>query len=261
MRKPTYKVESLISTKRETEESIAEYFKELGFQVFFKYASKIRNGRISSNEQIRSLFKAYDSGYPDLLLRKDKEISFIEIKLDGDSLRQNQVLFLDKLGKIENVTVLYINNINKELDVVKFETPSDSILRVDIRKRISSLKKLVKKRHYKPLWIIATLYSKYGDKLLEKETLAEVASRTKIDSNKITWFIDTIKKEQVQSDQLEPDQIEEKIGDHYTSRRLENIRKRKERILFKKGITEFPDWAEELTVKELIEKLKETNVI
>lgn len=256
MRKVSYKVEQLVSTNKETEKSIAEYFKKQGYQVFFRYASKIKNNRISSNDNIRSLFRAYDSGYPDLLLRKDKLLSFVEIKLDGDSLRPNQVIFLDKLGNTEDVTVLYVNNINKDLSDIKFEIPSNDIFKVDLRKRISSLKKLIKKRHYKPLWIIAALYNSYGDRLLEKEILVEVASRTGIDKNKITWFIEKIKTEEVKNDELKPEEIEDKIEKACSSKRLENIRKRKERILFKKGILEFPEWAEDITVKELIEKLK-----
>jgi len=256
MRKANYKVSQLLSNKKETEKSINLYFKEQGYQVFYNYASKIKNGKIASNDNIRSLFRAYDSGYPDLLLRKDKILSFVEIKLDGDNLRPNQVLFLDKLAEEEDVLVLYVNNINKDLDGIRFETPSNDIIRVDIRKRMKSLKKLERKNNYRPFWKISRLYHVYGDKLLEREILVEIASVTKIEAKKIEWFINKLKTEEIKNDNLEPEEIENKVEEYKTSKRLENIRKRKERILFKHNIITFPEWAEELTVKELLEKLK-----
>ena len=256
MRRGSYKIEQLLSTIRETGDSIGVYFKDQGYQVFRKYASKIRNSKIASSEEVRTLFRAYDSGYPDFMLRKDGINSFIELKLDNDSLRSNQVIFLDKLGKIADVTVLYVNNINKELLTTKFAVASDDMLRVDIRKRISSLKKVVKKRHLKPLWIIATLYKKYGDIMLKDYLLSEICSRTNIDKGKVLWFIERVKTGQIENDSLEVDEIEGNIEAIKALSRIENLRKRKERILFMAGLEGFPEWVEELTIKELLEEIK-----
>ncbi len=67
----------------------------------------------------------------------------------------------------------------------------------------------------------------------------EVASRTGIDKNKINWFIEKIKTDKLKNDELKPEEIEHKIEKACSSKRLENIRKRKREFFLKKEYLNF----------------------
>lgn len=253
LRKVNYKIESYISTNKISEIDIFNYYITLGYRVYSEnirsrkssmYSRRIKSGKLIQDDNIINLFNKYSSGYPDLLLIKDNKISFIEIKLDNDSLRPNQIVFLEELSLIADVTVVYINKEGVNVD--------GKI--VDITREIihyaKSLRTIQMKKGYKPQWIIAKVYEKYKDELLKSDVLKLFSKEISISKKNIISFVNYINNKKEITINLDVDQ----------QKRLDKIKNKKKIILKEYGIYEFPDWANSLTIEEILDKLnKEKN--
>lgn len=200
----TFKIEHYLITgtnKRLTETDIIKYYTNLGYDVTKKYYNRLRKqiannsanpvfktGKLST--KILDVFRKYKSGYPDIILVKDKKVSFIEIKLDNDSLRASQIEFLEELTKVADVKVCYFNNMEglRKEDRYKSKTP----LKKDKQTVLDQLElysRLARAKGNKPLWAVARLYNKFGKLILDKDVLGLIANRVNQPKEKIIWFV------------------------------------------------------------------------
>ena len=92
--------------------------------VFLRYA--LPN---AIKDHLRSMAKAYhthNDGYPDLMLVENKELKFIEVKAPGDSLRENQLVCINRLRQsgfnIDLLKVSWQTNPEQVYAVVDIET-------------------------------------------------------------------------------------------------------------------------------------------
>lgn len=85
-----------------------------------------RKATASILKQMASNYPAMKDGYPDLLISRDQSIRFIEVKADGDQLRQNQLTRLQQLQdagfECEINRVSYDFNPQQTFVVVDLET-------------------------------------------------------------------------------------------------------------------------------------------
>jgi hypothetical protein len=184
------KVIVIDSESKLTEDLVKKFYEERGYNVYDNYSKDVvlyTNDRsIFSQNNIKelkpeliSLFKENPSGFPDLLLIKNGEIEFIEIKLERDGLAYNQLKFLEKLSNIYKTSVVkfYNTNLNpyKELDL-------DSI--------ILKYKAKADQNNYKPYWIVAQLYRSLKGKIFLDNNLKKISKIIKLDEDKIKFFID-----------------------------------------------------------------------
>ena len=258
-KKTGYKTESFITDDILSEYKIGNYYKDNGYIVysstcagFKKYPNKIKKNSFDLNENTRNLFNTYTSGYPDFMLIKDNVISFVEIKRDNDSLRKNQVEFLEELSNYSEVTVVYVNTYNPVL--------AKPIITNNLGKEIRSVcreyEKIRKKKAYKQNWVIAKLYDRYLEELKKDESLLIVSGELKISKGKVLSFINYItdkdKNKEIRSNVLLTE-LEKK--------KLKIIENKKRRILREHEIYILPDWAKSLTIEELLNKLKEKDML
>lgn len=198
----TFKTESYIITgtnKRLTENDIIKYYTELGYDVTKKYYNKLKKQMAQNitqptfkganlSKEILNVFKKYRAGYPDIILVKNKRISFIEIKLDNDSLRASQIDFLEEFAKVADVKVCYFNNM-EGLRRVDRKKP---ILNKDAKTILDQLElyaRIARAKDHKPLWTVARLYNKFGNLILGKSVLGVIATRVNQPKEKIIWFV------------------------------------------------------------------------
>lgn len=184
-----------------TEKDIERYYSDLGFNTFKKYVAYIKGINVSKAypilknivipKELRELFNKYDSGYPDLLLEKNGKFKFVEIKLDKDSIRYNQIIFLTELSKIANVTVCYFNNLTilKREDFVKINTFTPA--QKNILSKVELLSKIAKVKGNKPFWVVAELYKHYNKEILDKKILGIIGDKIGQPKDKVLWFIKT----------------------------------------------------------------------
>ena len=139
--------------------------------------------------KVRQVFREFDNGFPDIMLLRNGKISFVEIKLDNDRLRNNQVYFLSALSKVSKVTVAYFYNMsikdNKDfLSINNYSKEEKQIL-----KQIELFNKLCRSKGNKPLWVVAELHNKWGNKILDKKILRVLSSTINQSKQKIVWFV------------------------------------------------------------------------
>jgi hypothetical protein len=192
IRKATYNVESYIvgNDRKIKEKDVLNYYIKLGYnaQLSGKYVKNIqKNPNVS--DDIKELFSIFSSGYPDMMLEKRGEVSFIEIKLDNDSLRESQVDFLEKLSGFANVTVAYFHTpvvyTRKEFPSVKKYSEEEIMILDQLEQLIRVM--LLKKN--KPLWVVAKMYELYKEKILTNKILPCLCVDLKLSKDKIIWFI------------------------------------------------------------------------
>ena len=253
-----YSSENYITSSKLSELDVYRYYIKLGYKVYSEniksrkglmYSKRIKKGQLINNNAIKNLFEEYNSGYPDLLLIKGNEISFVEIKLDGDGIQPNQAVFLHELGKIADVKVIYFNYYDTSLKI-------ESNLRgfpKDVHYTCRRYEKIRKKRSYKQLWIIATLYNKYKDDMLKEDILDIVAIETRISKEKIRSFVEYIKGNV---------EVEIKVKGNAVltideQKKLDKIKNKKVKLLREHDIYDYPDWVRSLTFAELLHKLNE----
>lgn len=166
------------------EEDAIEHYRELGYTVYKNYAFYFRKKshkkpiskkvleRNSTDEEkielmeiqpkfpkeVYNLFKQYTSGEPDLLLEKDGEWEFIEVKTTNDSIRPNQILFLEQLGKLYKTSIHYFIEANRA-DTSKVTMTSKEIKEFkslnNFKKQMVKIKLLTQRKGYKPFWGVA----------------------------------------------------------------------------------------------------------
>jgi len=196
--KVNYKVEAYTTRNDErslTENDIKEYYKEQGFNVYHKYHRGIREGKYMVSKETIKLFEEYSSGYPDFMLVRvtnPEEIKFVEVKLDNDSLRPNQVHFNTKLAELEDISIIYFNN------RARYEADDDFILvskvpkvEKQIIKRLDGLTYIQGKKGYKPYWVVAQLFKEFGIIILKKNVTSIIAGKTNLKKDSIVWFVKT----------------------------------------------------------------------
>jgi len=178
-----------------TEKDIMLYFEKLGYMSIKSYVSHIKGNKkspllkgINISKDISKVFKSYKSGYPDFLLVKDNTIRFVEVKLDNDSLRSNQLLFLQELSKYADVTVAYFNNLE-----VTNEDEFKSINNFKGRDKllVEHLEKLIhiqEEKGFKPYWVIAKLYESFEKRIYSKKLLPIISKELNISKESIFNF-------------------------------------------------------------------------
>ena len=202
-KKTKYKVEAytIKTNSNLTENDVKRFYKDQDYNVYTNYHHKLIEGEWYIKYEIKNLFQNYTSGYPDFLLihAEDKtKIKFVEVKLDSDCIRPNQIDFNNKLAKFADVTVAYFNNENRYIDSSiiienrKFTKDEKAIL-----ERCENLIKIRQVKNLKPLWIIATLFKEYGYLVIKKKVLGIIASKIGEEKSKIVWFVkDNLAKKQ-----------------------------------------------------------------
>lgn len=190
-----YKVKAFITQNDErtlTENDIKEYYKNQGYNVYHNYAKKIREGKFILSPETVNLFNVYKDGYPDFMLVSINDpglIKFVEVKLDNDSIRPNQIEFNNKLALLEDTSVIYFNNrgryVNKDnITYVSKSTKTDK----EIIKRLDSLAYIQQKKKFKVYWVVAELYKEYGKFILKKEITGIIADKLNIRKKNVVWF-------------------------------------------------------------------------
>lgn len=214
----TFSIEHFLITdfnKKVTEIDIRDYYRGIGYSVFNSktYSEFLRGERKDKflnnyeiDENIKTIFKEYNSGYPDILIIKDNKLTFVEIKLEGDSLRPNQILFLNNLSKVTNVKVVYFNNINtiENTTIVKRMSTNAKVDKSDgeILKQLKYYNKIKEINKYKPFWVISALYNEFGKLILKKEYLGIIASSINETKEKVIWFIKKLEEEKEEKNRV-----------------------------------------------------------
>jgi len=195
-KKVNYKVEAYVTDSKErtlTENDIKLYYEALGYNVYMNYGKRIVNNEFKVSPNTIQLFEEYNNGYPDFLLvglSDTENIKFVEVKLDRDHLRPNQIEFNNKLAVEEDVTIVYFNtsgryenkdNINY---ISKFSKPEKQLI-----KRLDNLCYIQRKRGIKPYWVVAELYKEYGSFILKKKIIGIIAENINTSKKGIVWFV------------------------------------------------------------------------
>jgi hypothetical protein len=201
--KVNYNTETYVATdinRGLTEKDVMHYYSELGYNVIKNYVSYIKGQKttptikkilqgIKVSQNIIDLFNKYASGYPDILLVNGKNIKFVEIKLNNDRLRESQIIFLEELGKIANVSLCYFINVDlitrEDYTNISKYTPEQKV----ILNQIELYTTLSKKQGHKDFWVVAQLYKKFGNLILQKKILGLIADNINQPKDKIMWFI------------------------------------------------------------------------
>jgi len=217
------------------ENDIVRFYQDQSYNVFYSrdYVRYIHGeddtnpilNIIKHNDPVKTLFSKYDSGYPDLLLIRGNYVKFVEIKLDGDRVRPNQVLFLEELSKLYPTSLVFFNNISnsiKDEEVIKVSAFS----KVDklILNQIELLTKVAKKSDFKPFWVVSKLYEQFGYKILNKSIISILAKSIEQPKDKVVWFI---------KENLDKEDAVLRTKQHETIKKLESKKKRQKKHLSK----------------------------
>jgi len=182
-----------------TENDIMRYYSNLGYNVSKRYINYIKYGvkprgilkKLVVPDKVKDIFNKYASGFPDIIMFKNDIIKFVEIKLDHDSLRPNQIVVLNELAEVVDTSVCYFNN----LEILNKEDfngiNSFSIKQKVILKQLELFSDLAKKQDNKPFWIVSMLYERFGNDILNKKVLGLISDNINESKDKIIWFIDT----------------------------------------------------------------------
>lgn len=111
---------------RDTPNGILPWYEDL-FDLLRRFVALSPPGALSLIlREMVSQFKANRSGFPDLLLLRGDELRFVEVKAEGDQIRRNQLLQLERLRNagfaVEVVRATWTVDPGQEYVVVDIET-------------------------------------------------------------------------------------------------------------------------------------------
>lgn len=111
---------------RDTPNGILPWYEDV-FELLCRFVSLAPSGSLSSIlRELASDYRANRSGFPDLLLIKGSEIRFVEVKAEGDQIRRNQLLQLERLRNagftVEVIRAIWTVDPEQEYVVVDIET-------------------------------------------------------------------------------------------------------------------------------------------
>ena len=193
-----------------TELDCFNYYKEQGYRVFSDYAfyfrkkpnKQINNYQHLNRKELRELcpefdskiigiFKKYKDGEPDLLVEKDGKWEFIEVKTTNDSLKPNQLLFIEKLKEVAKVSIHYfIDTEGIKKKPRKDRGKKNKNLFEEELKRTS---KIQKRKKFKPYFTIAQTYKVCPEDTYSKNQITLFSKYTDIKEEQIRWFLSTNK--------------------------------------------------------------------
>ena len=205
IREVNYKTESYTISdinRGLTEKDIISYYNDLGYNVtkhYIKYIKGIETnartisilGDVKISGKVKELFNKYKSGYPDLMLVKGSKVKFVEIKLDGDSLKKSQIILLNELAEIADVSVCYFSNLylltRQDYNKITNFTKAQKV----ILKQLELFTRLVRVHNYKPFWVVTKLYNQFGQAITDDKILGVISNNINQPKKKIVWFINT----------------------------------------------------------------------
>jgi hypothetical protein len=173
---------------RLTEKDVVNFYKKQGYKVYKVYNRRLINQSFSIEfeTKICNLFKKYSNGYPDLLLIKGRDHKFVEIKINQDSLKVNQNIFLNELSKLTEVELVYFYDDQYQIKKEDKDIKGDIILKEELLK----LKKVAKRKKLKPLWVVSQLYETFGkETILRKNNLVLITSHLSTKKDTVIWFV------------------------------------------------------------------------
>lgn len=152
------------------------YLKDMGYRVDQNYVVSVRKGeKYILSIDIVSIFNKYDSGFPDFLIEKNGKIEFVKYRYNN-VLTHEQYRVLNELSKYINVTLIFF--LKETLNVgTHFEE------QLDIFYNTSKVKR------FKPLWVAAELYKKFGTELFDRENMTALSKKIGIKEDKIRYFL------------------------------------------------------------------------
>lgn len=174
-----------------TENDIKDFYRGIGFNAYDKYYKKLIEGNFNVPIRVIEVFERYKSGYPDFILvsaENKSVVKFVEVKLDGDSLRPNQIFFNNQLAEVADVTVAYFNN-EEKLEGEFIPVKATNSLDKEIQRQLEYLIQLQKKKGLKPFWVVAELFKKYNTEVLKEKNVSVIANGIKVSKSKVVWFI------------------------------------------------------------------------
>lgn len=183
-----------------TESIVKQYYKDRDYQVYdnvrtllMQHSRKNQKVKMLSPfsddnlpKDLVELYKKIKSGDPDLLLVKDNQWYFVEVKIERDGIAKSQIDFLNELSKIYDTRIVIFYAIEPTFNNI------DTDLRDRQRKfydKVLKYKHIQEKNKYKVYWIIARLYSEYKDKMLKKNRLEILSKTINKEKDLIKWFI------------------------------------------------------------------------
>ncbi len=211
-----------------------EYYRNIGYKVYFGYGNVIRE-RASKNKldapknnyqkmlreipefskEVVRLFKNYKNGEPDILIEKDGIWEFVEVKTTNDSLRPNQLVFIEELSKVRKVSIHHFIEVkngveaemltkNNQVKVKKVKTVilsketktlnKNSNLKSFFEKELLVLTKTQIKKNFKKYWIVSKIYALFPEFAVTLSGVELINKYTGIENKAILWYIDKNKK-------------------------------------------------------------------
>lgn len=173
-----------------------EYYKSIGYKVYFGYGSILRGNTGLKNTRVNiptfpkeviDVFKKYKSGEPDILVEKDDIWEFIEVKTTNDSLHPNQLIFINELSRVYKTSIHHFINITIKGKSKKINT--------SFERDLDNLIKLQIKRNYKIYWVISKMYEKHPKFTKSIHNLNTISNRLKLKNATVLWYLDKNGKE------------------------------------------------------------------
>lgn len=151
-----YKKMLFASKKSEEEDAFLSDMLDMPFPFNYESVLNIVSKDISAKQdELTSLFLSHSEGHPDVLVidTTNEKAYFVEIKAETDSLRQSQLLFLEKLNKIHPCFVFHL-----------YSTGSGEIQESDFpnKKIIDNLYLKKQQSGYKDTWVYFKLNKTKG---------------------------------------------------------------------------------------------------
>jgi hypothetical protein len=210
-----------------------EYYRSVGFNVYFGYGSIIRrHNKIKDilnpktryqrmimslpvfSDEIEDLFKKYKSGEPDLLMERNGIWEFVEVKTTNDSLRANQLMFIEELSCLTKVSVHQFIEIKQETTKNMLGTPrkirehkklaketgciksinKNETLKSLFEKELFLINKNQLRKNFKKYWTVAKIYSLFPEFSLTQQGLELIEKYTGLSGKTITWYVEKNKR-------------------------------------------------------------------
>lgn len=160
-------------------------------------------------QEVYNVFKKYSNGEPDILVEKDNIWEFIEIKTTNDSLRPNQIIFIEELSRYHKTSIQHFTVVTEEVEI---QERKEAV--VDAKREynrgdlesiaaglsgkynadINKLKKLCTKRGFSKYWIVANLYKLYPDLLSVDKYITILGDSIHINNKSIKWYLSQNRK-------------------------------------------------------------------
>ncbi len=142
------------------------------------------------NKGVVRLFKRNKNGEPDLLLYKDGEWSFVEVKIT-DSLKPNQLIFIRQLSsqwKTEVHQYVCTADVKKDMLV---NTPVKEMEQLHklFDKALEKYSDIRRTKHYKPYWVVISLLLDFPQEALTTRALDKMVDATKLHPKKISCYL------------------------------------------------------------------------